>query len=174
MKTNRPILLTAVLALTAAAPFAKARNASDLVRIEVGVESERDRKEITGSTTDTVTQKKILQITISGKPKSPETRTCKWTAYGRGLKSRDVTVLQSGEFKIEIPATGQQKIVTKVVPTTSTAEHFVNSGSGRRSKAKKVEASGTKYIGYGVVVKDGDQIAGEIFNPAGLKREAAK
>lgn len=179
MNIKHPILsgvaLVALVALNP--PTLRAQAANDRVRIEVRVQSQQDRKDIKGSSADTVTQKKSLFIAISGKPKSPETRTGKWTVYGRDLKDRDVTVLESGEFKIELPATGQQKIESKVVSTTSTPEHSIaskSSGRGRSPKAKKVEASGTKYIGYGVVVKEGDQIVGEMFDPMGLKQQAAK
>ena len=48
-------------------------------------------------------------------------------------------------------------------------------GTGRStSKAKKVEAVGTKFAGYGVVIKDGGKVVGEIFDPAGLKQETTK
>jgi hypothetical protein len=166
--------LAAALALTPFAAFAQSTN--NMVRIEVRVQSDSDRKDIKGTSADTVTQSKILNIAISGKAKSPETRTGKWTAYGRGMKGNDITVLESGEFKIDL-ASGAQKIESKKVTTTSTPEHSVVSGSssrGRSPKAKKVAGEGTKFIGFGVVVKDGDKTVGEYFDPAGLKAEAAK
>lgn len=179
MKTNRLILLTAALALTTAAPFAKAQTSNDMVRIEVRVQSEQDRKDIKGSSADTVTQKKSLFIALSGKPKSPETRKGKWTVYGRDMKGgRDIAVLESGEFNIDLPASGQQKVESKVVSLTYTPEHSVvsRSGSGSRSRttAKKAPGEGNKYAGYGVVIKDGDKVVGEMFDPMGLKQEAAK
>lgn len=166
-------LLTSII-LPAAA---RAQSANDRVRIEVRVQSEQDRKDIKGASADTVMQKKTLQMAISGKPKTPETRTGKWTVYGRDLKGRDITVLESGEFKIEVSASGQQKVESKAVATTYTPEHSVvskGSGRGRSPKAKKVEATGTKYIGYVVEVKDDGKVVGEASDPMGLKAEAAK
>ncbi len=187
MKTNHPthqfVLPATAVALLAfaglSAPFAKAQSANDRVRIEVRVQTDSDRKDIKGSSADTVTQRKSLFIAISGKPKSPETRTGKWTVYGRDMKGgRDIAVLESGEFKIELPASGQQKVESKVVSATYTPEHSVvsRSGSGSRSRstAKKTPGEGNKYAGYGVVIKDGDQIVGEMFDPMGIKQEAAK
>lgn len=157
--------------------------ASELVRIEVRVQSDQDRKDLAKTTTDTVTQHKTLLITLSGKAKSPETRTGKWTAYGRSLKGNDITALQSGEFKVSL-ANGAQHIESMKVRTTYTPEHAVvstkrvRSGGGTggttRTTAKKVEATGTKFIGYVVVVTDGGRVVGEYSDPAGLKAEAAK
>lgn len=84
-------------------------------------------------------------------------------------------MLESGEFKIDL-ASGPQKIESKKISTTSTPAHSVVSGSGRSSRSRvkvaKVEGEGTKFIGYGVVVKDGDTIVGKYFDPFGLEKEA--
>ena len=176
MKTPISTLFVAGLfAAMAAAPRAGAQSTNDRVRIEVRVQSDSDRKDLKGTTADTVTQNKILNITISGKAKSPETRTGKWTAYGRTMKGKDITVLDSGEFKIDL-ASGPQRIESKRITTTSTPEHSVVSGSGRssRSRVKKVEGEGTKYIGYSVVVKDGATVVGETADPTGILKEAEK
>lgn len=175
MKTK--LSLTSLVLLSAfhfATPSLRAQDGSDRVRIEVRVAADQDRKDIKGSSADTVTQNKTLEITISGKPKSPETRTGKWTVYGRDAKGHDLTAVGSGEFKLDIPATGQQKIVSQKVATTYTPEHAVSSGTGTRTKAKKVDATGTKYVGYSVVVKDGEKVVGEAAEPMGIAKEAAK
>ncbi len=44
----------------------------------------------------------------------------------------------------------------------------------RGKGSKRVDAVGTKFAGFGVVVKDGDKVVGEYYDPAGLKAEAAK
>ncbi len=178
MKTALPLLATAC-ALTALtlSPHAAAQGASDRVRIEVRVVSEQDRKDLKGTSADTITQHKSLQISLSGKPKVPETRTGKWTIYGHAAKGHDVTVLESGEFKIELPQTGPQKLESKKVSTTFTPEHSVVSGSGGRGrapKAKKVEGEGTKYAGYSVIIKDGATVVGEAAEPMGIVKEAGK
>ncbi len=45
------------------------------------------------------------------------------TAYGRSLKGNDITVLDSDEFKVELPVNGQQKLESKKINTTYTPEH---------------------------------------------------
>ena len=152
-------------------------SSNDRVRVEVRVQTEQERKGNKGTTVDTVTQGKTLQITISGKAKSPETRTGKWMAYGRDAKDKALAVIESGDFAIDF-ATGAQKVESKKINTTYTPEHApAGKGGGNYSKgsaSKKVPAEGIKFAGYGVVIKDGDKIVGEFYDPAGVKAEAEK
>lgn len=183
MNARHIFLSAAALLLSLPAARAQIVSGNELVRIEVRVQSDQDRKDIAKSTADTVTQHKTLNIVLSGKAKSPESRTGKWTAYGRSLKGNDVTALESGEFKVDL-ASGSQKIESKKVSTTYTPEHATvfttrsrstgTSGGTSRTTAKKVAAEGTKFVGFGVFVKDGERIVGEYFDPAGLKAEVAK
>lgn len=167
------------LALAPLPVRAQVLSGNDYVRIEVRVQSEQDRKDLAKTTADTVTQHKTLNIVLSGKAKSPESRTGKWTAYGRNLKNHAITTLGSGEFKVDFN-NGSQKVESKKVSTTYTPEHTTastsrgRSGGSSRSTAKKVPAEGTKFIGFGIVVKDGDRVVSECFDPAGLKAEVAK
>ena len=79
----------------------------------------------------------------------------------------------SGDFKIDF-ASGGQKFESKRINTTYTPEHANVSTSRGRSKATKVAAEGTKFIGYVVVVTDGGKVVGEFSDPSGLKAEASK
>lgn len=171
----RPLHLAACALMLFAAPALHAQSTNDRVRIEVKAKTDNDRKDIKNATADTITQSKTFEITISGKAKSPETRTGTWTAYGRDLKDRQVITIESGEFKIELPATGTQKVETKTVTSTYTNAHTITKAAGRgRTNAKRVDAEGTKHAGIAVVVKDGDKVVGEFYDPAGLKAEAEK
>jgi hypothetical protein len=150
---------------------AMGQTSSDLVRVEVRVQSEQDRKSIKGTTTDEVTQYKSLFITINGKAKSPETRTGTWIAYGRDLKGKpsDLEVLEQGEFKVDLSA-GPQKIESKKISTTYTPEH--SGGDSKKGKGGKVEAAGKKYAGYVVTVKEGEKVVGQMADPPGLQPRA--
>lgn len=170
MKT-KPIVVAGLAAIWISS-VAYAQVPSSRMGLQVQVQSQQDRKEIKGSSADTVTQKKILQITVSGAVRESEARTGTWTVYGRDLKSREIVVLKSEEFKVALAANGQQKLETNAVETTSTPDHYVSSG-GRRAKAKKVEATGTKYFGYSVILKDGSAIVASTFDPPSLKNVAA-
>jgi hypothetical protein len=156
---------------------------NDRVRVECRLSTDTDEKDLKGTTEDTVTQKKSITVQLSGKARSPETRVVKWTAYGRNLKTNDLTVLDSGKVKLDLDRSGAQTITTKTVSSTYTDDHAVVSkrggrgkggggggGGGRQKmpKAKKVEASGTKFAGYSVQVLDGAQVVGETSDPAGI------
>lgn len=173
-------LLIAAGALLCAPARGQLVTGNELVRIEVRVTTEQDRKDLANTTTDSVTQHKTLNIALSGKPKSPETRTGTWIAYGHSAKGHDVTVLQSGEFKVDLAERGRQGIQSNKITTTYTPEHStVTRSTSSRSRssstrAKKVEATGTKFAGYGVVIKDGAKVVSEYYDPAGVKKEAAK
>ena len=115
-----------------------------------------------------------MHISISGKAKDPETRTGQWTIYGRDLKGKDLEVVKSGEFKIELPPSGSQEVDSGKVSTTYTPKARPKAGTKPGTNTKKPEASGTKYAGYTVIVKDGDKIVGEFADPMGLLAEAKK
>lgn len=149
------------------------------VRLEVKVNGGDSHDRIKGSTAVQHDQSKELEITVSSVSKTPPTGLrLKWSLYGRDLKSNGVSVLRSGEAKVALGANGSQVISSAKVETKSTPEHAVVSksrgrgGSGRsggRVSVKKVEATGDKYIGYGVQVLAGDKVVAEAFDPAGVK-----
>lgn len=163
----------AACALLQTTAFAQAIN--DRVRIEVRVLTEHDRKDLKGTTVDAVTQKKTFDISITGAGRSPETRVAKWIAFGRSLRTDAIVIIDSGEWPVDLSRGGIQKFRTKEISTSSTREHAEARGKGRkkgRSKAKTVAAQGTKYLGYGVRVRDGAAIVGEVFDPPSLRPEA--
>ncbi len=171
---SRLVLLGFIL-LTAASNWLPAQMiaGSDAVRVEVRVQSDQHRKDIKGTSADTVEQSRSLFITLSGKARSPETRVGKWIAYARDVKTNDLAVLESGEFKVDLSA-GSQKVESKKIETTFTPDHSVVSTTGssrsRRTTAKKVEGEGKKFAGYIVTIKDGSTVVGQWADPPGLER----
>ena len=152
---------------------ARAQAGADRVRIEVVVQSSLEHKEAAKTAKEekekakeSKTEEKWLTITVTGKPKSPETRKAKWIVYGHtlGKDSHGVTATESGEFTLELPANGIQKLETKKVTFTSTPEH----SEGKGKSAKRVEASGSRFGGYSVQVKDGETVVGETSDPVGV------
>ena len=173
MKTTSLFSALIALALTLSVK-AQMIPANDRIRVEVQVVSENDHKDLGKTNVDRVTQNKTLTIKLSGKPKSPETRVIKWTAYGRNLKSDNIQKLESGEFKLELADNRGQTVDTRRFTSTYTPEHSVisnkhNRGSGKSTPtAKRVEASGTKFAGYSVQVLDGGKIVGEKAEPENI------
>ena len=169
--------LAAATTLVLSPERAAAQSPNDMVRVEVKVQATTEHKG-SGKTirSEPVEQDKTMDIEITGKPKTPETRTGKWMIYGRDEKGHAVSVVDSGDFKIELPVSGPQKVESKKVSMNYTPSHNQGGGGGKgKPKAgKKVEATGTKYAGYGVVVMDGDKVVGEAYDPMGIKTEANK
>jgi hypothetical protein len=180
MNKNIPVCLVVASFLTAAfssGADAQVVTGNDYVRIEVRVQTGQERKEGKGNAPDTVTQKKTLNITLSGKARTPETRKGTWQAYGRDVKDNSLVPIDTGTFDLDF-SKGPQKIESAQISTTYTPEHSAGSGKGgsggNKGGSKKVPADGKKFAGYGVTVKDGEKVVGEFFDPAGLKAEAAK
>ena len=156
---------------------------NDRVRVEVRAETDTDRKDLKGTTSDTITQNKSLVIRITGKAASPEKRVVKWTVFGVNVGTNRVTTLDSGQFPLSLDARGEQTMESKRVSTTYTPDHSVvsrnkskgrnNRGSNRSTvKTTRVDAKGTKYLGYAVKVMDGTSVVGEISVPPGIAARA--
>jgi hypothetical protein len=184
MNQNIPACIVAATFLTAAfssPASAQVVTGNENVRIEVRVQTGQDRESAKGRNVDTVTQKKKLNITLSGKARTPETRKGTWQAYGRDVKDNSLVPLESGTFDLDF-SKGPQKVESAQVTTTYTPEHSTGSGKGgsggnqgrNKGGSKKVPADGKKFAGYGVTVKDGEKVVGEFYDPAGLKAESAK
>jgi hypothetical protein len=168
-------LLACVFPISARAQLV---SGNDYVRVEVRVQTGQEREGGKGKRVDTVTQKKTLNITLSGKARNPETRKGTWQAYGRDVKDNKLVALESGTFDVDF-SKGAQKVDSAQITTTYTPEHSQSSGGRgggnyRNNNTKKVAAEGKKFAGYGVIVKDGEKVVGKFFDPAGLEAEAAK
>jgi hypothetical protein len=179
MKTK---LIAMVLgAVFAAAPACFAQGANDYVRVDVRVDAKTDQKDIANSTAKTKTQHENVLIQLSGKPKSPESRSVKWYIFGKDERSNAVKALESGEEALALNGAGQQTI-QKSATTTYTPDHTVVENANRnnnnqnnnnnRPNVRKVQGEGVKYVGYVVIVKDGNNIVGKASSGQELEKEA--
>lgn len=145
---------------------------NDRVSIDVRIDGDEVRSPLPKTNTDRVKQEVVLHITVRGKPKNPETRVIKWTAYGRDLLTNALTELDSGETKLKLAEFNSQTVSSDRISAMSAAEHFQfpkkKKKGGNPEKPKKVEASGVKYIGYSVRVLNGDAVVGEVSDPMGI------
>lgn len=164
-----------VALLAVALPFAgwaQMVAANDRVRVEVRVETRSEHKDLKNTSVDTVTQRKVLDIMLNGRTREVESRLIRWTIYGRNLRTNNTTPIESGEIKLALDGAGRQRVESKRVSTTFTPEHSVVSNSRGRGrtypKAKRVEATGSKYIGYRVQVFDGGRVVGDASDPVGI------
>lgn len=169
MNTNPIVLQMVCLALCLVSLCASAHMIASRT-VSVAVEETIRRKTAASYTVaDSVT----LQITLRGKALTPDGRIVKWTAYGRERQDRVISVLSTGETKVDLAPAGMQKIEPVEISTTSTRDHSVSKTSGRgrsrRSTAVRVEGSGVQYVGYGVQVIEGEEVVGEKFGPESLE-----
>jgi len=175
MNIPAPLFLCALFTAVFTSSQVRAQTGPNAIRMEVRVLSEQDRKDLKGTQVDAVTQKKTLAIVATGAAKNPETRKGKWMVFGRNLTNENVVLIDSGEFKIDLSDHGVQRFESKEVSTESAREHATAARKGanaQRGKIKKVGATGTKYIGYGVQIRDGANIVAEVFDPPSLKQNS--
>jgi hypothetical protein len=92
--------------------------------------------------------------------------------FGRDLKSNRVSVLRSGEAKVELGGRGPQVIRSAKIEAKSTPAHSVVS-RGRGRGGSTGGSRGDKYIGYGVQVLNGSKVVTETFDPPSLKQNVS-
>jgi hypothetical protein len=141
----------------------------------VSVKSANQVKDIKGSSTDIVTQNKVLSVQLSGSPRIKDTRVVKWADCGRDLEGHALSTISFGENPLALSSNGQQTVERKSISTTYTPEHSdVSKSSGRsRSRSKKVLAEGVRYVGYCARMLDDDTVVGKASDPVGIKQEVA-
>jgi len=147
---------------------AHAQPASPKVGVHVTAKSADDRRKIVDSTSLTTIEKHTLLVTLRGRAMDSEKRVAKWYVFGRNIKTQQMSVLDSGEVNVSFPANGVQTFESREVTCAFTPMHTVSTGSGKRTKAKRVDAAGVKIIGFGAQVKDGGKIVGEFFSERDL------
>jgi hypothetical protein len=151
---------------------------NEVVQVAARLVSKQERKDLANTSADKITQTRSLVIEIRGKSKPTETRSGKWVIYGKDLVSNRVKPVESGEIRIDL-SSGRQIVETKDASLTYTPEHTTvtnsktkNRSGDRKSKsqpvAKREAASGVRYYGYSVEIKDGSRIVGTASDPAGV------
>ena len=173
MKTKRIGPQTLVIFLCFATHVASAHMLASR-SVSVGTDAKIARKSASQYTT---TENVMLQVNLRGKPLTSENRTMKWVVYGRDRKTREISVIESGESPVNFSAGESQKIEPINVATTSTRAHTITKrGRGRNSRASisRIEGSGLQYVGYGIQVFEGEKVVGEEFEPDRLEDDLAK
>lgn len=152
--------LFALLLVTLGSSFA-----SDSVRVDVKLSTDHDDPK--GGVEEIV--KKQLTVTLSGSPQlSTDRLTIKAKFYADDLTADQVVV----EKELEVPAkleNGRAVVNLPEVTFRHVPAHGQITGSGRRSKAKRVPASGRRYHGWALQVMDGARQLGDAYSIASLK-----
>jgi hypothetical protein len=125
-------------------------------------------------------QSKALKIYVSNAATAdaPDLKV-KYYYFGRSLKSGEVSLLKQGESKTRVSSHATVTVETPEIEATYTDDHGkrvdprargLKLGNAPLKDARfKVEAEGTKLIGYGVMVYAGNKLVAETFSEPGLK-----
>lgn len=161
MKTS--FLIAVIGACMALLPAA---NASDSVRVEAKLSTDHDDPK--GEVDEVV--KKKLTVTLTGAPAlQAAVLTVVATFYADDLTADKLVVekevqstatLERGRAVVDLP-----EVVYRYTPT-----HGKITGSGRRSKAKRIPASGNRYHGWAVQVLDGQRVLGQAFSNNSIQK----
>ena len=144
------------------------------VTVNVEVESERGKKDTDkNSKTPDESRSHWLVVRLSNMSQVKlEGLTLKWALYADDLKrGTDAIVVQkSGEEKVGIDPGQLAEVSTDKVLFEWVPQHAERTGSGRRSKAKKVDETGRRYHGYAVQVLQDGVVIGEAYSHRSLQK----
>lgn len=170
-KTVVVLLSTAlVFNLTASAQTAAGPKASVMLKVDVDgtTETKHDGGSGGGNGRNfkagkaTTTQKRSLKIAVT----NPSNRdlgevTVQYWLFADDKESGQVACVSKAEKKVNLGPGKKEIVTTEPVTMTSVGTHLENK--------KTVKASGQKFLGCGVQVMVGSDIAGEFFDPKEMK-----
>lgn len=93
-----------------------------------------------------------------------------WSLYGDNLDSDNVVKHGEGTESVMLEQSKKADVKTKAVTFNFTPRHSERSGSGRRARFKTVEATGTRYHGWGVRAFVDGKLAGEAYSTPDIQR----
>lgn len=162
------LLLPLACALLVVLSPARAEISPFRVRVEQVAKSESEKH--------TKTQKRSLKIFLSNSSKEPAELIAKYYFFGREASGKDPVKLDEGAKAISSKPLGTEMVESAIVTATSTEEHYGSSsqGKGKGGSGKKVEASGTKILGFAVQVFQGEKMVAESYDPPSMKEQIAK
>ncbi len=153
MKTLALLLGAACLVSTAAAQLSP-------IRLRVEQTSKSD------TTSYKSVQARSLAIHLTNSSPQPADVIVKWAVLGRDIKSKDIVTVEQGEMKSSMKASGGEKLQT---PFAQAAAEEARTGSKGKS-----EDIGTKIIGHGVQVWQGEKLIAETYEPTSIKASFGK
>lgn len=141
---------------------------NDRVSVSVRVNSEYDLQNLPNSVSHRIRVYKTLSIILKGQSKNPETRTVKWTIYGRNLMNNQVSPIDGRDLRVFFDE-GKQTIDTSGTVTEYIPNHFEKGRDARRNIQDQHSLGiGIMYAGYSVQVFDGPTLVGEYSDPVGI------
>lgn len=116
-------------------------------------------------------QQRSLKIFVSNSSKEQAELLAKYVFFGRELKGSDVVKIDEGEKAVSVAPLATAMVESGIASTSYQEQH--STGGGNRA-GKKVEATGHKFLGFGVQLYQGDKMVAEYYDPPSGKDQWSK
>ncbi|MGB8168387.1 MAG: hypothetical protein WCF18_12900 [Chthoniobacteraceae bacterium] len=167
MKFNVSPIFSLAVAMLALGINARAEVSPYRLRVEQVSKSENEKF--------TKKQHRSLKIFVSNSSKEAAELLAKYVFFGRQAKENDVVKIDEGEKAVSVGPLATQMVESGIATATFEEEHSSGGYSkGSKSSAKKVEATGSKIIGFGVRLYKGETMVAEYYDPPSGKEEWEK
>ncbi len=141
----------------AAASPAPARMEASGISIRVEQPSKTDNDRVKKTVT------RSLKVSVSNSSTEALELKVKYAFFGRDTVDKDIKILGEGDR----PASVKPRS-TEIVET-NTATAVMNDATTDPRTRKRTPASGTKFVGYGVQVFNGEKLVAETYDPISIK-----
>jgi hypothetical protein len=122
------------------------------------------------SKSDTIGYKSVqsrnLTILLANSSAQTADVKVKWAVLGRDLKSKEIVTIGQGELTASVAASATEKLQTPAVNAASEEARIGSKG--------KSDDIGTRIIGQGVQVWQGEKVIAEAYEPASIKESFGK
>jgi hypothetical protein len=123
-------------------------------------------------------QARSLEIQISNRTREDlGALTVTWKMFGFDLEDDEVVLEESGKLSTDLKAAATAALQSKTVKFDSTRAHGKRTTAWKKKAPpktvnyKRVEATGTRYAGWGVEVRRSGELIGEAFSRPDLKEK---
>ncbi len=142
--------------------------ADNSIKLEVAAKSQHDDPK--GNNPQEV-QKRWLEISATVfHLEKPAAVKVEWAFYGDNLDSGQIVKHAGGSDIVNLNQGKSAVINSKPVSFAFTPRHSVRTGKGKRSRSRTVEATGTRYHGWGVRAYVDGKLAGEAYSLPSIKK----
>jgi len=128
-----------------------------------------------------ITQTHSLKVYVTNASKDAAEVKVKSILFGRDLKDHNIDKINEAEKEAQVKPLATETVEIPAATSTYTEEHYemaagaAGKAPGKNAKpGKKVEASGSRFVGYAVQVYQGEKLVAETYEPASMKDEVSK
>lgn len=168
MKTSQLIYTSRCILLTLVVGFGSPLYAQPSNHVSVTATVKTEHNDPKGSIDEVV--KKHLEIELSGSATVQGEVKVTCTFFADDLAGDKIIALKANDLKAGLEAGKSTRIVSPDVTFSFTPQHSEKSGSGKRARYKRVEATGSRYHGWAIRVFRGDELVGEAYSIPSIKK----